>query len=518
MNKRICFVAGFDANGQIADYVVYLVKALSQFADVYYYGDFDASEATLAKLKPYCIEAFARRHGKYDFGSWQELIHHVGRQKISQYDELILTNDSCYGPLFDLAPLFAEMEGRNNDFWGLTSAFQHHLHIQSYFIAFKKPVLQSDTFYQFFDSIKPEKNFHAVCSKYEDRLTFVLNKVGFTHSTFIDYDDLGNHPYVDAMNAIVSRRFPFLKVKFFLGGIRDQGPVADWRGVLTNVSDYPIFLIEDDLEGRGYNLAEIDSAVRERRPEGNGAGGLRPKTAIKHAVKLLLRPFLELFDARVDDKVNYQFTALKKRITELTEQLDLPSDQSDYILSDHKTDTPLLLGAPNVFRVARRDLKFPLTRESEVLTIGRFGDYDLATMGIEDSQVIALNNEWLESDPYSYKTKFLTNFFFHTINRPRILFDFIISQPLHPKTTPASITAFIDNLKSSMHAASVLVLAVPSHQKKTYTELLSKAGLHPARTERGLSVSTDPYRIYRDKINTIKGYKALIYKLDKGES
>ena len=69
-----------------------------------------------------------------------------------------------------------------------------------------------------------------------------------------------------------------------------------------------------------------------------------------------------------------------------------------------------------------------------------------------------------------------------------------------------------------MHAASVLVLAVPSHQKKTYTELLSKAGLHPARTERGLSVSTDPYRIYRDKINTIKGYKALIYKLDKGES
>ncbi len=516
MNKRICFVAGFDANGQIADYVVYLVKALSQFADVYYYGDFDADATELAKLKPYCVEAFAKRHGKYDFGSWQELIHHVGRQKIAQYDELILTNDSCYGPLFDLAPLFEEMESRDNDFWGLTSAFHHHLHIQSYFVAFKKPVLESDVFYQFFDSIKPEKNVHAVCSKYEDRLTFVLDKSGFTHSTFIKYDDLGSHPYMDAMNAIVGHRFPLLKVKFFLGGIRDQGPVADWRGILTNVSDYPISLIENDLERRGYDLVEVDNAVRERRPEGENTHHFHPKYIIKHIAKFILHPFLELFDARVDDKVNYQFTALKKRITELAEQLDLPSDQSDYILSDHKTDTPLSLGEPNVFRIARRDLKFPLTRESEVLTIGRFGDYDLATMGIDDSQVIALNNEWLESDPYSYKTKFLTDFFFRTPSRPRVFFDLIISQPLHPKAAPDSIAAFIENLKTSMHAASVLVLAVPSHQKKIYAELLSKAGLHPANTERGLSVGADPYRIYHDKINTTKGYKVLIYKL-KGD-
>lgn len=516
MKKRICFVAGFDANGQIADHVVYLVKALSKLADVYYYGDFDASSSELSKLKPYCVEVLAKRHGKYDFGSWQELIRHVGRQKITQYDELVLTNDSCYGPLFDLAPLFSEMEKRNNDFWGLTSAFQHHLHIQSYFIAFKNTVLQSDVFYKFFDSVKPEKNFHAVCSKYEDRLTFILSKAGFTYSTFIDYGDLSNHPYIDAMNAIVSHRFPFLKVKFFLGGIRDQGPVADWRGVLNNVSDYPVSLIEEDLVRRGYDLAEIDRAVRERRPEGESNRHFHPKYVIKHVAKFLLRPFLGLLDARVDDKVNYQFTILKKRLTELAEQLDLLSNQSDYILSDHKTNIPLSLGEPNVFRIARRDLKLPLTQESEVLTIGRFGDYDLATMGFEDSQVIALNNEWLESDPYSYKTKFLSSFSFRTPDRPRVLFDLIISQPLHPKTSSAAITAFINNLKSSMHTASVLVLAVPSRQKKFYAELLSKAGLHPAHTERGLSVNMDPYRIYHDKINATKGYKVLIYKLDKG--
>lgn len=518
MKKRICFVAGFDANGQIADYVVHLVKALSEFADVYYYGDFDADPSALAALKPYCVEVFAKRHGKYDFGSWQELIHHVGRQKIAEYDELILTNDSCYGPLFDLAPLFDEMEDRNNDFWGLTAAFHHHLHIQSYFIAFKKPILKSDVFYKFFDSVKPEKSFHAVCSKYEDRLTFVLSKAGFTYSTFIAYDDLANHPYTDAMNAIVVRRFPFLKVKFFLGGIRDQGPVSDWRGVLGNVSDYPISLIEQDLENRGYDLLEIDQAVRERRPEGNDARRFRPKYILKHTAKFFLRPFLENLDIRIDNQANYQFTALKKRIAELTEQLGLPSGESDYILSDHKTDVPLSLGAPNVFRISRRDLKLPLTQESEILAIGRFGDYDLATMGLEDGQVVSLNNEWLESDPYSYKTKFLADFFFRTPSRSRVLFDLIISQPLHPKSDPAAIAAFINNLKLSMHAASVLILAVPSHQKELYAELLSEAGLHPAHVERGLSVGLDPYRIYRDKINATKGYKILIYKLKQGES
>ena len=513
MKKRVCFVAGFDANGKIADYVVYLIKSLSQLAEVYYCGDFNADPAELDKLNHFCVKAFAKRHGKYDFGSWQELIRYVGSKKLATYDELILINDSCYGPLFDLAPLFEEMEGRNTDFWGLTAAYQNHLHIQSYFLAFKKPVLQSDIFYQFFDTVRPEKNFHAVCSNYEDRLTFVLSKAGFTYDTFIPYGDLASHPYTDAMNAITNRHFPFLKVKFFTGGIRDQGPTTNWRGALQGVSNYPLSLIEQNLQDRGYDLATIDQDVRKRRPEANSPKSASPKALLRRAAKFALHPILEQLDARIDNRNSSQLNVLKKRYNELIEQLDLPTNNSVYTISSPGSDLSISLDTVNALRIEHSSPKFILTKESEILTIGRFGEYDLSALEFDDSRVLSLNNDWLDSNQNTYQTKHLDTFYFSTHSHPRILFDLIISQPLCKDITSREISAFIDNLKSSMHRASVLVLAAPNKQQKIYAKLLAAAGLHPARSEHGLVIAGDPFQIYCAKIKCIKGYKPLIYKL-----
>ena len=145
--RRLCLFAGFDKRGEIADYVIYYLKALSQIADVYYWGDFKTSSSEKAKIKPYCKEVYCVKHGKYDFGSWQELIEKIGREKIETYDELVLANDSCYGPLFELKDLFSNMDGRECDFWGLSSAYRSHIHLQSYFLVLKQSVIRSDVFY-----------------------------------------------------------------------------------------------------------------------------------------------------------------------------------------------------------------------------------------------------------------------------------------------------------------------------------------------------------------------------------
>lgn len=47
------------------------------------------------------------------------LCTYIGWDRLTEYDELILANDSFYGPFEDIRKIFAEMESRDLDFWGL---------------------------------------------------------------------------------------------------------------------------------------------------------------------------------------------------------------------------------------------------------------------------------------------------------------------------------------------------------------------------------------------------------------
>ena len=116
--KRICLFAGYDKNNIIHDYVVYYLKELSTVSDVYYMADNEISDAEKSKIAPYARGGvYGFNHGKYDFGSWQELINIIGYDKLSEYDELILANDSMFGPLFPFEKYFKKME--NDSEWDI---------------------------------------------------------------------------------------------------------------------------------------------------------------------------------------------------------------------------------------------------------------------------------------------------------------------------------------------------------------------------------------------------------------
>lgn len=76
--KRICLFAGYNAESKIQDYVLYYLKELSTVSDVYYMSDNNIDEEEKNKLMPYVKAVYGYKHGKYDFGSWQELIKTIG--------------------------------------------------------------------------------------------------------------------------------------------------------------------------------------------------------------------------------------------------------------------------------------------------------------------------------------------------------------------------------------------------------------------------------------------------------
>ena len=106
-----------------------------------------------------------------------------GFDKLSSYDTVTIMNDTCYFPIFDFKNHFINMENnRNLDFWGASIHKATNIgmpgtngpvpeHIQSYFICFRKKLVNSDVFIKF---------WHASCIKTRNtiyELSLVLRRV-----------------------------------------------------------------------------------------------------------------------------------------------------------------------------------------------------------------------------------------------------------------------------------------------------------------------------------------------------
>lgn len=257
--KKLCLFAGYHKNGVIAEYVIYYVKKMAELADVYYMADCEMLPGELNKLTPYVKAAWAYRHKKYDFGSWQEMINKLGWDKISQYDELILCNDSCFGPLFDLKPLFDKASADAKcDFWGLSKGYDEvsrTWHLHSFFWVFKKKVFTYALFESFISDIKEETSYIDLIHAYEFALTPMLIKRGFKAKTAFNLQDKIGHYW----RKYIKNGYPFIKIKIFtkFAFEKNTDSLAYWQKFLKKYSSYPVSLIEKHLNAVGVRSSAL---------------------------------------------------------------------------------------------------------------------------------------------------------------------------------------------------------------------------------------------------------------------
>lgn len=243
--KRICLFVAYDKNNYIHDYVIYYLQELSKFADIYYLAECEMNESELEKIKPHTIERYAYKHGKYDFGSWQELINKIGYEKLSKYDELILANDSCFAPIFPLENVFLKADAHKIDFWGITEGHRGYRHLQTYFIVFKRNVFQSEIFKDFINSIIPLDKENII-DKYEARLTHILVEAGFKCKKLLKGDIGPYQKYID----LLKLKSPFIKkITFTLKNeYKFHQSLVNYEKYFKKYSDYDISLIKKYLE------------------------------------------------------------------------------------------------------------------------------------------------------------------------------------------------------------------------------------------------------------------------------
>ena len=195
--RRLGVFAHYDRSDTVSDEDLETLKRMRQvMSDIVFVSNNDLPEEELLKIRPLVVSALIRENKGMDFGAWKAALSDIGKKDLGNYDELVLFNNSCLPPVFDMRRIFEEMEQRGPDFWGMTLfpyspdgsyIGRDHIpeHLQSYFTVFSKKVFESDAFWSFWESIGDSGSYKEVVANCETRLTGVLANAGFKYEPYI---------------------------------------------------------------------------------------------------------------------------------------------------------------------------------------------------------------------------------------------------------------------------------------------------------------------------------------------
>lgn len=143
MAKRensLAIISVYDSDGIMDDSVIFYMKALMNVAGRMIVAVNGAlTEDGTMKIRSITDEIYRRPNTGFDFGAYKDVIeNYLQPGELKHYQELILCNDTCYGPLVPFEDIFARMQEGNPEFWSINYMEDPLLpHFQSYFMVFR---------------------------------------------------------------------------------------------------------------------------------------------------------------------------------------------------------------------------------------------------------------------------------------------------------------------------------------------------------------------------------------------
>ncbi len=191
LGPRVAIFIHFDRRGAVGAHTLHYVRALAEAgcSVVFVTNSGRLRPEALAALQPLCAGVLVRRNIGYDFGAMREGIEVLGLPRANT-ESLVLANDSLYGPLGPLAPHLARIDFSAADVWGATDSWQQRYHVQSYFVAVSRKVLESKAWRGFWQTVRPVKSKLWVVLRYEIGLSQALVQGGFELAALWRYHDL----------------------------------------------------------------------------------------------------------------------------------------------------------------------------------------------------------------------------------------------------------------------------------------------------------------------------------------
>lgn len=263
MKRLVVFVCYASAR-KFSKYVYNTLNRMLEFFDdvvVVVNGYIDEEFKTY--LNAASVTFLHRKNVGYDAEAYREvLLNHIGYERLCEYDEILLQNDSFYGPFCSYEEVFDKFSLVECDFWGMTkwyggnSEFLEYKnvpqHIQSYFIVFRKQVIESNSFWLFWKNMNKVKSFKDAVCYFEIAISDYLVKQGFK---FKVWTDLYNDNSINIPNNTVFCTHPAELICIFQLPILKRksiciGKMNDLRYAIEYIKkhyDYDVNLIMSDI-------------------------------------------------------------------------------------------------------------------------------------------------------------------------------------------------------------------------------------------------------------------------------
>lgn len=266
--KRLLIYLTYDKQNIIDDYIGYFLCSMRPIVDtIITICNMPYIEKGLHNLSDYADSIFYRENKGLDCGGFKDgLCQFIGWERLKEYDELILANDSFYGPFEGIEGIFSEMEAKQLDFWGLMKrgsgtygvTGKDPEHILSFFYVFQEPMIHHIDFRSYWENMPYYKDYMTVVKKYERQLTSHFAELGYSYDAYADTEpNESSNPknqffqcdYL-SYEMLTKRRFPFLKRKQLSYNplfIQTQENLSMSIAYIDQHTDYDVNLIWENL-------------------------------------------------------------------------------------------------------------------------------------------------------------------------------------------------------------------------------------------------------------------------------
>lgn len=246
--RRVCLFSHFDIDGRLDSHVQNYLQALTESGiEPWLITSCDhLHPESLEVAKALCGAVISRENRGYDFAGWASTL--AVWPQLYDVEELILANDSVYGPLVPLDQVFAAMKAVACDVWGMTRSREITPHLQSYFLVFRRPALMHHAVRRFWNEVRPLPSKDEVIGRYELGLERAMQAGGLRTATYVPQIGAAmDNPTSKHWRALVTEHaFPFVKVSLLRDNSNNED-ISEWESIVAR-DGYRASLIREHLK------------------------------------------------------------------------------------------------------------------------------------------------------------------------------------------------------------------------------------------------------------------------------
>ena len=262
--KRALVYVIFESENRLQKYKLRFLQALSPLMDdviVVVNGSLHVEDVN--NLKSYG-QVLTRDNKGYDTAAFREGIFAFGKDKLKNYDQLFLVNDTNIGPMSDLSQLCQEMTDRHLDFWGISFGEEQEdvtkenpygyipKHLQSYFLVIEKLMLNDDAFYEYWTHLTDTDSRDKAIGRHETRFTKYFADLGYRFDAVVqEYEDSAMYIHPLKMLKAGSPLVKYTALKnydedqFLWQGLERESEIPDLLEYVAEKTDYPVSILQD---------------------------------------------------------------------------------------------------------------------------------------------------------------------------------------------------------------------------------------------------------------------------------